>query len=53
MPGLSHEEHEENPRDAVPVVQIETAMSSGTSLTTSETDYQLQVYQKYLILTYP
>ena len=32
-----HEENEENPRDAVPVVQAETAMSSGTSLSTSET----------------
>lgn len=33
----THEENEENPRDAVPVVQPETAMSSGTHLSTSET----------------
>jgi len=31
-----HEENEENPRYAVPVVQPETAMPSGTNLSTSE-----------------
>jgi hypothetical protein len=31
-----HEDNEENPRDAVPVVQPETAMPPGTSLSTSE-----------------